>query len=430
MNPLNVVTRAFNSKVKDMALTPEEEQQYQTIGVSEPTIQRYLTWRKASLLMVIVATLLSAAIATYSTYMEDEDAPDVVETLKEAVLKKVGAAQAILPPETAAATAKEAAAAALEKKARAEGEEETAKGEAGKKDEEEPEPLAGRIVDGMHTLALYAMPIAAVLVVFLGHKYRLAYRVLVGAFLFSFFAPIIVEMLPMSFWEAAKPEDAASLTDEAKEYVRDLLEGARVLAALLPAVLSLIPGVQKACLRIKGLLPQSVLPGWFVVVASTLYGLFLLVIFVAIDQVTSELAILGSIALLALASLFYGFRAGVVTRPLLAEEDFRRMRGLQLTVLGITLLAGIILVAFLATTEFNGIHLVGTDPKKSLMSPIDVISFGVEIIGRSMFVSVVGAELMMRLNLMSWIQNKAVAASDSAAQYDDAMGQMQTVVRL
>jgi hypothetical protein len=63
------------------------------------------------------------------------------------------------------------------------------------------------------------------------------------------------------------------------------------------AVLSLIPGVQKACLRVKGLLPQSVLPGWFVVVASTLYGLFLLVIFVAVDQVTTELAVLASIAL-------------------------------------------------------------------------------------------------------------------------------------
>jgi hypothetical protein len=104
------------------------------------------------------------------------------------------------------------------------------------------------------------------------------------------------------------------------------------------------------------------------------------------------------------------------------------MKTLQLTVLGITLLAGVIILVFLLNAELGGVRMVGSDPKHSIMSPVDVLSFAVEIIGRSMFVSVVGAELMMRLNLMSWTQNRAVAASDSATQYDGAMEQMQTVV--
>ena len=76
MKPLSIVSRAFNSKVKDMAITPEEKSGLEAQGVTDPTIQRYLLWRKASIVMVLVATVLSALISTYSTYMEEEDAPD------------------------------------------------------------------------------------------------------------------------------------------------------------------------------------------------------------------------------------------------------------------------------------------------------------------------------------------------------------------
>ncbi len=79
--------------------------------------------------------------------------------------------------------------------------------------------------------------------------------------------------------------------------------------------------------------------------------------------------------------------------------------------------------------DFFGVHVVGTDPKKSLMSPIDVLSFGLETISRSMFVGVVGAELMMRLNLISWTQTRAVTASEAAEPYDGATEQLQSVAK-
>ena len=66
-----------------------------------------------------------------------------------------------------------------------------------------------------------------------------------------------------------------------------------MLAALLPAVLALIPGVLKGCLRVKTLLPASTLPGWFVVMAAPLYALFLLAVFVGINQVTNDPLLIG-----------------------------------------------------------------------------------------------------------------------------------------
>src|SRR4051812_31848401 len=146
MKPLSIVSRAFNSKVKDMTITPEEKAGLEAEGIVDPTIQRYLLWRKASICMVIVATVLSALVSTYSTYMEDEDQPDVLESLTEMVLKQfqmavpsakalglssdtVDAAKAAAAP--AMAAAKEAAEGSEEKKDEAE------KGAAGEKKEEE-----------------------------------------------------------------------------------------------------------------------------------------------------------------------------------------------------------------------------------------------------------------------------------------------------
>ncbi len=443
MKPLSIVSRAFNSKVKDMAITPEEQATLEAQGVSDPTIQRYLLWRKASIMMVVVATVLSALVSTYSTYMEDEDAPDVMETLSETFLKKIeteiptlkslglssetiDAAKEKAAPllDAAKQAAADAAPGADEKKDASEKEDESEKKEAGKK-EGEKQPIGVKIVDAAHLLSIYMMPVAALFVLSLKNRYRLAFRVLAGTFLVSFFLPITIDLLPWSLWETPVPPTTP--LDVIKDQAQDLMEGATVLSALLPAVLSLIPGVQKACLRVKGLLPQSLLPGWFVVVASTLYGLFLLVIFVAVDQVTAQPAVLAALGLLSLASLVYAFRAGVITRPLLTEKDFKAMKMLQLTVTLITAVAGIVLVAYLLSTDIMGIHLVGFDAKKSLMSPIDLLETGLEIIGRGMFVSVVGAELMMRLNLMSWTQSRAVAASETAGPYDGAMEQMQTV---
>jgi len=214
MKPLSIVSRAFNSKVKDMAITPEEKAGLEAAGIVDPTIQRYLLWRKASICMVIVATVLSALVSTYSTYMEDEDQPDVLESLTEMVLKQfqmavpsakalgissdtIDAAKAAAAP--AVAAAKEAVAGSDEKKDEAE------KGAAEEKKEEEgKKPLGEKIEDAVHLFTLYAMPIAALFVLSLKNRFRLAFRVMAGTFLISFFLPMIMQMLPWSLWEAPK----------------------------------------------------------------------------------------------------------------------------------------------------------------------------------------------------------------------------------
>jgi lysylphosphatidylglycerol synthetase-like protein (DUF2156 family) len=423
MNALKTLPRAFSSNLRTIAATPAEQAELGAQGITDPTIGRFVLWRRATVLMVVIATVLSAAVSTVSTFTESEDEPDAIEALTETISKK-------LEPALPAAAPKPG-----EEAAPKPGDETpTAADEADdgtdSPEENEGETALGRVVDGVHLLSLYAMPVAALIVLYLGRRFKLAFRVMVIAFLFSFFAPMLIAVCPWSWWGYVEPEVSAGNNPNAflKDQAEGVMEAAAILLQLLPAVLSLIPGVQRACLRVKTLLPESSLPGWLIVVVSPLYGLFLLVIFVAVDQFTSQPAVLSSLALLTLASLFYVFRPGVFTRPLLTDDDYRRMRGVQRIVGLITLLAGVILITYLFTSEIMGVHLVGSDPKTSLMRPIEVVELVLEVIGRSMFVTALGADLIMRMNLLSWRHQRTTTASEAAPAYHGAMGALETIV--
>jgi hypothetical protein len=280
----------------------------------------------------------------------------------------------------------------------------------------------GRLADGLRLLALYALPIAALIVLFLRNRFQLSFRIMVIAFGFSFFAPMLMALCPWSWWGVVEPKvPGENPLLFIKDQAEGVMEGAALLVSLLPSVLSLIPGIQRACLRVKTLLPQALLPGWFIVVASPLYGLFLLVIVVAVDQFVGEPAILIPLALLAAASLTYAVRASVFTRPLLCDADFRRVRSVQRVVGLMSALAGIILVSFLTTREIMGVRLVGTVANSSLVRPIEVVEFIMEVLGRSMFVSALGAEFIVRMSVTAWRHNRAIIASDTATTYDEAM---------
>ena len=75
---------------------------------------------------------------------------------------------------------------------------------------------------------------------------------------------------------------------EAESMAYGIAYGAEYLITLLPTVFSLVPGIQRSCLRVKTLLPQSILPGWFLVAACPFYAMVMLVIFVAANQVAGS----------------------------------------------------------------------------------------------------------------------------------------------
>ena len=407
MNPLAFVKTAFNSNLSTVAVSERDQAALAAKGIAQPTLQRYVIWRRATVLMVVVATLLSAGVSTYETYTDDEDEPGVIETVTAGFMAKL---QEAVP--AAAAFVKEATP-----------DEEDAAGE-------EPTKLVGQIIDDIHLASLYALPAAALLALFLGNRLRASYRVLVAGFLFSFFMPIVLALCPWSWWGYAEPQLTLG-ADPGKFILNEaesVLEAFSTIALLLPAVLSLVPGVVKGCLRVKTLLPQSLLPGWLIVMAAPLYGLFLLAIFVALDQFIAQPFILAGFGLVTASSLVYAAWPGAFTHPLLVPEDYRRMKNVQRVVGLLTAVGGLLLLGYIVTREVMGVHLLGTDPKTSVMRPIEVVEYLLEIISRSMFVTALSADLFLRANLTSWKQQRALAASPAAAEYDSTMEAMEGAI--
>ena len=115
-----------------------------------------------------------------------------------------------------------------------------------------------------------------------------------------------------------------------------LLGAMLVYVTLMPAVLSLIPGVLRACLRIKALIPESILPGLFLVAATPLYILLFLVIFTTINQAAGNIVlILGVLALVGRADVLYAQRAHSSPGRCGREEEVAKIGSVQNLVLAI-----------------------------------------------------------------------------------------------
>ena len=428
---VRVIRRAFASNLRTIPVSHDEQAKLEALGIHDPTIQRFLVWRRSIVAVVVLATFLSAGLTTYVEYTETEDRPDlleeVTEHLQEGMKEAVPAARLILPadremdedevePDEDEATVKQKP---TDAKAATE-----SKGKAGERSK-----ALGQIADGVHVFSLFALPLAALAVACCWTWLKLSFQILLAGFAIAFFVPMLVALCPWSWW--GEPEQIVTLDQDPALYLQNmaegLLEGAAQMVLLLPTVLSLVPGVQRACLRVKTLVPESMLPGWFLVAAAPFYALFLLVIFIAISQITSESLLLISMFLLAGAPFIYVFRADVFARPLMSEADYLRMRRVQQVVSGVTALAGLLLVVYLAPQQYFGIHLVGLDVKTSLLGPLDVAGFLLEFIGRSLFMTVLGADLFMRMNLSTWQHHRTLAGSSAAEGYDRVMGAMERI---
>jgi hypothetical protein len=281
----------------------------------------------------------------------------------------------------------------------------------------------GMAISGLDLLALYALPATALAAALLWARPRLSYRVLVGGCAFGFLLPILTSLLPLR-WLINVPDEYGELVGKAARVFIDIGAAFLYYFGLMPTVLSLIPGTLRACVRVKSLLPGSTLPGWFVVAAAPLYVLLVLVLFVAVNQVIGNLLLLAGVAVLLSAPLVYLARARLFVRPLTASRRASLAR-VQWAFLGCTFLGAALLVAYLLTKTVGGVHLVGTDPDTSLMGPWKLVQFFIEYLGRTFFITVVAADLLLRATLASWRHQQEFAKTDEAADHERRMQELE-----
>jgi hypothetical protein len=222
---------------------------------------------------------------------------------------------------------------------------------------------------------------------------------------------------------------------------------------LLPAVVSLIPGVVNGCLRVKTLVPAAQLPGWLMVTTAPAFLLFWLVILAVANHAAQSALLVFGVILWAGSPALYSAFGRVLVRPQLTDADAAKI-GKVKKVVGLSALTGIaLLLAFALTAKVAGLKVVGFDraaavttkldalaeddetsledvekalaQSKSVVYAFDMSSYRLvlDVLAKLLVVTAVASHLVLRATIAAW-QNDRSLRGDGAAALDTAAGDL------
>lgn len=376
------MSRALAWDLQAVPLSEREKARLDKMGLTEPTWQRYAAWRRSLLLLVVGPTLLSAVLATTDTLTEGTDGLSHV----------------------------------------------------------------GRLFTLLSTLFLWAMPVSALAAAHYWSRLKRSHRWLLAGWGLAFLPPFLLALVPMGWWFelSGTPEEQAG--QQFGLAMLDVIEGLYFYCTLMPAALSLLPGLMRACLRVKTLLPAAIVPGWFLVAGAPFSLLLWLVALIALNHLAGDPLLILGVLLWIGTPMLYVARAELFIRPLppTATAPIGRLQWLAQVLI---LMALALLVTYVLTKQVFGLRLVGLDMEASLvwlwqnyqkahlaigqilsraksvvwLGDLDLFQLLLEYVSRSLFLTVVFADLLVRMNLSVWRHVRQFADTAAAANYDRSM---------
>jgi hypothetical protein len=157
------------------------------------------------------------------------------------------------------------------------------------------------------------------------------------------------------------------------------------------------------------------------VAAAPFNSLLVLLTVVALAQVAPSPLLLAGMLLWLAAPLAYLTRARTFTRPLRSPEAVRGLARVQLVSWALLLASSACLIAYAARWQVFGLRLVGLEPRTSLVRPWEVVRYFLDFLGRSMFVTVLGADLLLRATLSAWRDQREFLAADRTDEDNQLM---------
>lgn len=370
--------RAFTWDLSGLQLSVAEQAHFAVAGIDHPTLQRYLGWRRSVLFVASLPVALIVLLATIDTLSEDNHWLSGF----------------------------------------------------------------GRIWLTLMILAPFALPVTVILADITWSNVRLSRRLLVHGWLLAFLVPLLLLLVPAHWLVDLNHPDAQvqAVGEIGARWIFGLLFFTSLCLYLPVFVVSMASGVQRACLRLKTLVPESPVPGLFLAASAPVLALVLFPIFVLVNQVASNgLLILGMLSLMA-APLIYLVWFHLFTQPLLRPEDFRKVRRSQWLSKGLFCLGVLLLLIYSLTCEwrvprtggdwtefFSGMDrktLLGFHEETSLFRPWSwrlIRWLAIEMLGRSLFTTVLVADLFMRVNKIVWSSGRQLATSTHVEHYDRLM---------
>ena len=283
----------------------------------------------------------------------------------------------------------------------------------------------GGFVEVVRVAAFWLIPIYAWRAARCWSRHKRSRRVLAIGWCLSFATPLILALVPVHWRLTLEGADAGVRAQQ--EAAARLLGAIAAYVTLMPAVLALIPGVMRACLRLKVLLPESILTGCFLVGAAPLWTFLFMVVFVTLNQLLGDPLLIIGVLAITCAPLLYLVHAGLFTRPLESEADQKKLLAIQRQVRWILLGGVALLVLWIFTGKFMHMRIIGLDSQTSMLRPwsLELFRFPVDYATHSLFTMALAADLFMAMNLSVWVHTKRFVASPAARDYDRRMTEIE-----
>lgn len=276
----------------------------------------------------------------------------------------------------------------------------------------------------LQALSLFAIPVTALIATLSYDRLHRSSIVLLIGMLIAFVTPILIALVP-----AEHLIDLKGGGDEARMGA-GFIFGFMFYLTLLPTILSLLPATSRACIKLKSLLPTSIVPGWGFIASAPLFVLIGFATFILIYHIAGNFLLIFGVLLWIAAPMIYLARWPLLVHPLTRSKEFRQVAKLNTFVLATVLTGVVLIIIFLFTAKLGGKYIVGTDKLTSLMRPwnIDLHARWIEFVGKSLFMTVVFLDLIMLMNLSVWNQEKDFYRTERAADYDRDMNDLAAAV--
>jgi len=284
----------------------------------------------------------------------------------------------------------------------------------------------GMFLVALNIIGLFAMPVIALLAALHWNRQRFSRRIVLWGWSVSFLLPLLLGLVPLS-WQISV-QSAAALEEKIVLEIVGLISGLSSFFELLPIVVSLVAGVVAACLRIKSLLPASVVPGWFLVGAAYLHALILFVAFVAINFIASSAVLIIAALLWVFGPIVYVVSSSAFVRPLSAEESRVRLTRVRLLNAGLVVPALVLFLIYMSTREIFNKNLLGFSSDAAFITVWKLLELFIGYFGRLLFMAVVGLDILMSLNQIVWFDMQRFAGTPEAEQYGHVLEQFQQAV--
>jgi hypothetical protein len=277
----------------------------------------------------------------------------------------------------------------------------------------------GLFVMYLGAFSLFALPVCAILAANVYDNLRTSARLVLLGAVISLGVPLLIAFVPGHL--------LLDFEEVGREGRIRLIMGLGFYLTLLPAVVSLLPAVTRACVRMKTFMPQSLAPGWGLVASVPLFVLLTLATFIVLYQFIGNGVLMLALFLWIGAPLFYLTKFGLLTRPITEKRDMLSLANTQLAVFGMIAGGVFLLIIFLFTAKVGNTPLVGTDSHESMLRPwsLEIHRKWIEYLGRSLFMTILFADVLVRMVLSMRREERALANTPAGATFDkslDALG--------